>query len=203
MVRNIQKRISLRGVLAGIIFILFIFISLLSFIPHTKSSGEIEVIPKATNTQNLSPDIPQKIRISKIDVLANVEIVGLTETGAMDAPVGPKEVGWYKGGPVPGKVGNSVIDGHSGWKNGKAVFDDLHKLERGDEIQVVDKSGEIFTFVVRELKYYDKDANTNEVFENHDGKRHLNLITCTGAWNPKTQTSSERLVVFSDLLTEN
>ena len=102
-------------------------------------------------------------------------------------------------GPIPGELGSSIIDGHSGWKNGiPAVFDNLYKLKKGDNIYVEDKNGKVSTFVVRETKMYDSKANPAEVFVSNDGKAHLNLITCAGVWDNTLKSHSSRLVVFTD-----
>ncbi len=104
-------------------------------------------------------------------------------------------------GRVPGEVGSAVIDGHSGWKDDvPAVFDSLHKLKKGDKIFIENEQGKILVFVVREIRKYDPSADTEEVFFSSDSKAHLNLITCEGTWNAATQSHSERLVVFTDLM---
>jgi LPXTG-site transpeptidase (sortase) family protein len=117
----------------------------------------------------------------------------------MDVPKGPNEVAWFDLGPRPGENGSAVIAGHYGWKNNvPAVFDDLHKLRKGDKIYFEDEKGAITTFVVREIRTYTKDEAAPDVFGSSDGKAHLNLVTCTGAWNEAEETRSERLVVFTD-----
>src|SRR3989344_3298298 len=99
----------------------------------------------------------------------------------MAAPAVPERAGWYTLGPVPGEIGSAVIDGHSGWKdNIPAVFDTLYKLQIGDKIFIQNNSGEAVVFIVREIKTYNPEADASAVFLSHDGKSHLNLITCAG-----------------------
>jgi LPXTG-site transpeptidase (sortase) family protein len=142
-----------------------------------------------------------RIRIPSIDINASVEPMGLTPAGAMDAPKGPDEAGWYKYGPEPGEVGSAVIDGHSGWKNDiPAVFDNLGNVKAGDKIYIEDSKGVVSTFVVRELREYGYNADPSEIFHSKDGLSHLNLITCAGQWNDISRSSSLRLVVFADKL---
>ena len=140
-----------------------------------------------------------RLKIPSINVDAPILSVGLTRDGAMDVPKGPAEVAWYNLGPRPGEPGNAVIDGHSGWKNNMpAVFDNLYKLQKGDKIYVENDTGVITTFIVREIRKYDPNADASDVFISNDGKSHLNLITCTGFWNKIWKTHSDRLVVFTD-----
>lgn len=143
--------------------------------------------------------MPVRLKIPSIKVNALVENVGLTPDGAMDVPVGPANVGWFNLGPRPGEEGSSVINGHAGYKNNKpAVFDNLYKLKKGDKIYIEDSEGTTITFVVRELKSYNRNANALNVFSSSDRKVHLNLITCTGIWDKVEKTRSDRLVVFTD-----
>ena len=109
-------------------------------------------------------------------------------------------MGWYKYGPLPGEVGSAVIDGHYGrMANGEdSVFDNLNTLRKGDNILVIDTSGLTTTFVVKELKIYNPEADDTAVFRSSDGQSHLNLITCDGSWNSNSRTYSRRLVIFTD-----
>lgn len=149
--------------------------------------------------KKIDPGLPVRIKIPKIKADAGFEYVGITSDGAMGVPEGPAEVAWFDLGPRPGEIGNAVIAGHSGWKNGTpAVFDNLYKLKKGDKLSVTDGKGIVSSFVVRQIRKYDPNASASEVFNSNDNKAHLNLITCTGIWNYASKSHSERLVVFTD-----
>lgn len=143
---------------------------------------------------------PARLKIPAITVDAAVEYVGLTPDGAMDVPGSLDEVGWYEPGQRPGESGSAVITGHYGrQKNGGgSVFDDLSKLRQGDKLYVEDEKGVSITFVVRESRSYDPNADASDVFGSSDGQAHLNLITCEGDWNEAEKSYSKRLVVFTD-----
>jgi LPXTG-site transpeptidase (sortase) family protein len=144
--------------------------------------------------------VPARITIPSIHVDATVGSVGLTDAGAVGAPTDPMSAGWYEFGPRPGEVGNAVIVGHYGWKDGRAaVFDALHSLHPGDRISVEDASGSTTRFVVRELRVYGEQQDASEVFYPDDTGKHLVLITCEGAWNKASKSYSGRLVVFADI----
>ncbi|MFZ3015913.1 MAG: class F sortase, partial [Minisyncoccia bacterium] len=111
----------------------------------------------------------------------------------------PTDAAWFNEWPRPGEIGNSIITGHSGWKNNiPAVFDNLYKLNKGDKLYITDDKGVVVSFVVREIKKYDPKVIAPEVFISDDDKAHLNLITCTGTWNVIEKSRSNRLVVFTD-----
>lgn len=189
-----------------IVFVLILGVGLISQIITSASSKSLPVAKSAvflaqanlvTNEVNIG--IPLHLNIPSIKVDALVESVGLTSDGLMDVPQKPDDVAWFNLGPHPGETGSSVIDGHSGYKNNQpVVFDNLSKLKKGDKIYVEDNTGVTTTFLVREIRDYNPNGNDSDVFSSNDGLSHLNLITCSGAWNATDKTHSLRLVVFTD-----
>ena len=197
----LSKRILL---LTVVLSELTLFIALLLyFFPKSSVQDESALVVKnavaLSNQEQTSVGLPVHIKIPSIDVDAPVEYVGLTSDGAMDVPKGPVKVAWFNLGHRPGENGSAVIAGHYGWKNNiPAVFDNLHKLNKGDKIYIEDEKGANIIFVVREIRIYDKDEDASGVFGLSDGKAHLNLITCTGVWNKTEKTRSDRLIIFTD-----
>jgi LPXTG-site transpeptidase (sortase) family protein len=193
-----NKQLSLS--LSIIIVLGFALLLFLGLILRSTSLAKNTTLPLQEKAISL---LPIHLKIPTINVDADFEYVGLTRDGAMDAPKGPAPVGWYSLGPRPGDIGSAVIDGHSGWKNNiPAVFDNLYKLKKGDEIYIENDTGVTTTFIVREIRKYDPNADASDVFISNDGKSHLNLITCTGIWNETTKSRSERLVVFTDKVSQ-
>ena len=149
---------------------------------------------------NYPAGIPVRLEIPKINLDVAVASVGVTKNGLMDVPPGHRDAGWFKFGTRPGDNGSAVIDGHYGyWRTGeKTVFNDLNKLEKGDELYIEDENGMIITFVVRDILLYDPNKDASSVFNSNDGKAHLNLVTCDGILDKIYNTYSKRLVVFTD-----
>ena len=117
----------------------------------------------------------------------------------MAVPESPLDVGWYKFGVRPGDKGNAVLAGHvSRLGGGDAVFTNLHLVTMGDNIKISYEDGSEEFFIVQDIKRYPVSSDTKEVFVSHDGKAHLNLITCDGPWSVAMGTHSLRLVVFAD-----
>lgn len=145
------------------------------------------------------PSFPVRLSIPSIKVDAALDYVGLTPQGDMASPNGPANAGWYTPGPRPGQTGSAVIDGHFGWKDDlPAVFDNLHKVQQGDNLIVKDDRGATTTFIVREIRTFGKDDDASSVFHSNDNKSHLNLITCHGNWSNTQKSFVSRLVVFAD-----
>ena len=185
-------------VLVGLCLVLLVHLALASFLENSATSPAA----RPHKQVKLGPGFPVRLEIPKINVSANLDYVGLTSDGALAAPDTPMSAGWYDKGPRPGEKGSAVIDGHFGWRdNIPAVFDNLSTLQKGDKIYVVDENDRRIAFVVRESIVYGSDGAVPAVFRSSDGKAHLNLITCEGTWNELQQSYSNRLVVFTDMVT--
>ncbi len=135
--------------------------------------------------------------IPKIKVNAVVQDMGMTAQGAMAVPANRVDVGWFSLGTRPGMTGSAVIGGHNYW-NGTGVFVHLNQLKKGDTLTVVDAKGVSTSFVVREIRTYDATDTHSGIFQSLSGV-HLNLITCSGVWNPLTRSYTKRLVIFTDV----
>lgn len=175
------------------------FVISLGFCLKFFTDYQIKINTNTNIDNNISnTNLPVRLKIPKISVDSVVEHLGLTKDGLVDAPNGPDNVAWFNQSQIPGGVGIAIIDGHSGWKNGlPAVFDNLHKLNIGDKIFVENQDGSIIVFIVKDIKIYKIGEDYSDVFISNDTKSHLNLITCTGSWNARQNTSSDRLVVSS------
>jgi LPXTG-site transpeptidase (sortase) family protein len=195
-----SKTLSRRKMLIVFITEFLLSATLLFYFIQRSSNLPVENIPALPEQEQSIVGLPTRLKIPAIDVDAPIEYVGLAPDGAMGIPKGPSDVGWYELGPRPGEDGSAVMAGHYGtWKNGQgSVFDNLHKLNQGDKIYIVDDKGMTTTFVVRESRRYDPKADAAEVFTASDEKPHLNLITCEGAWNKASKSYPQRLVVFAD-----
>lgn len=177
-------------VVAGCLFLLF------QFIKQASSPR-----PNLVTVSETKKGLPLYISIPSIGVDAQIEKMGIEKDGSLEAPTSPENAGWYTGGPRPGEIGSAVIDGHFGWIQGlPAVFDRLSQVKKGDLINIKNTNGEIVTFIIREVVSYDWNEDFSNVFVSKDGKAHLNLITCGGTWDTKTQNYAKRIVVFADLV---
>lgn len=103
----------------------------------------------------------------------------------------------YKGTAPPGRVGNTVIFGHSvlpqffNPQNYLTIFSTLPKLEKGDEI-IVDYDGIRYNFVISEM--FEVEPEDIQVLAQPNDKPNLTLITCV-----PPGTYLRRLVVRAQL----
>lgn len=143
---------------------------------------------------------PVRLTIPAIGVDADVQDVGIANSGNVMVPNNYTDVGWYRYGPVPGQTGSAIIDGHV--NNGfgtSGVFGHLKELKAGDDIYVTYADQTTLHFRVEQVELYLLDDAPKEKIFNQTDKARLNLITCDGEWLPDRRTDDHRLVVYSVL----
>jgi len=164
---------------------------------YTKSVPIRSIQGDSTQASN---GLPMRLKIPSIKVDAAIEHLSLTSEGAMAAPEGFDNVAWFSLGPRPGQIGSALIAGHRSWINGKAaVFDNLDKLKKGDNLYIEDDKGTSISFVVRESRTYNPEEDVPDVFYQSNGN-HLNLIASAGDWDNSQKSATKRLVVFADII---
>jgi len=137
---------------------------------------------------------PVQLLIPKLDVHRAVETVGVTRSGVIQLPSNSWNAGWYKGSPVPGAPGDTVIEGHAGYPGQPMIFGRLVNLLPGDKIIVVlaDKTRQLFLVQsMRRIPIGTAPAGMAEPY----GLPRLTLITCTGSFDQKSYSYSQRLVL--------
>lgn len=162
------------------------------------------ILPYRLWIQDISTDeisYPKTLSVPSLDIESRVEFVGTTYSGAMAIPQGIQNVGWYKYGTIPGNIGNSVFAGHVDNALGtNGVFSDLDKIQRGEEIEITNIDGDIYTYIVDDMETVSwTDAPNEKIFLGDGENAGIVLITCTGDWDKVSDTYSERLVVYAKL----
>jgi LPXTG-site transpeptidase (sortase) family protein len=143
---------------------------------------------------------PQRLIIPRIKVSALVESVGKDPDGRMSVPFNAVDVGWYNLGVKPGESGQAVIDGHLDTSVVPAIFQSLNRLKVGDIVQIIDSNGHLWTFQIYQVSSFPDSQFPLETVFGPSLDSRLNLITCQGDFNQQTRNYSDRLVVFSRLI---
>jgi sortase (surface protein transpeptidase) len=145
--------------------------------------------------------LPATLEIPAIGVSAPVEQVGLDAQGNMDVPKDPFDTAWYAPGTRPGLVGNAVIAGHVDYHGiGPVVFWRLRELTAGTDIYVTDDAGTRRHFVVQSVEIYNTDAAPRERIFGASTTANLNLVSCTGDFDPGSASYDKRIVVYTTLV---
>ncbi|CCF15802.1 sortase family protein [Brevibacillus laterosporus GI-9] len=143
--------------------------------------------------------IPNRLQIPSIGLDTTIETVGITVEGNMDVPKAFDKVGILSPWTKPGEKGNAVIAGHFDHYTGPAIFYHLKKLKHGDHVIVSDSNDHRLIYAVKEVTTFKtKEAPLERIF-GESNTSNLNLVTCSGKFNKKTQEHAKRLVVFTEL----
>lgn len=164
-------------------------------LPYTSSAAGSKVSKKP-----VPYGAPVELRIPRLGVKANVEKTSIDRKGELEAPKGPKQVGWYRNGTIPGKRGNAVISGHVDWYTGPAIFRNLGALRKGDVVEVINDYGTTLRFRVTGRGTYHNGETPLELIVGRSSGFHLNLYTCGGRFNRSQRDYSQRIVVFTELI---
>jgi sortase A len=106
----------------------------------------------------------------------------------------------FPGTALPGKIGNSVIFGHSilpqyyDPENYLAIFSTLPTLEGGDEV-IVEYEGIVYKFLVKEM--FEVRPTDIQILEQNTSSSYLTLVTCTPPGHP---LKPKRLIVRAELV---
>ena len=148
----------------------------------------------------VAPDAPRYLKIERLRVMSR--IIGLSESkaGVLLAPRSIYDAGWYTATSKPGTGGATLIDGHSTGPTKQGIFGKLDSLAAGDIISVVRGDGRTVSYrVVRKQHFPEKSVDmASAISPVTPGKAGLNLITCGGTVNTRTNGFSERIIVYAE-----
>jgi LPXTG-site transpeptidase (sortase) family protein len=165
----------------------------------SNSDAPDETAPSDIHNYHVAPSMPRFIRINKIGVEARVKRIGTKANNQLEAPSSVYDAGWYDGSSKPGEAGAALIDAHVAGPTKHGVFYDLKKLVAGDGIQVERGDGKLINYkVVTSKSFPAESVDMNSTLVSVDpAKPGLNLITCDGQFDSKTNEYKNRLVVYA------
>lgn len=171
-------------------------------------AAPIELAPTPSPSPTLSPSptatpypAAVRIRIPAIGVDRSIIEVPLTydprsETWKRDYDQlfrrGRKDlVGHYGGSASPGQPGNTILVGHNYGYGVNGVFLRLGRLKTGQQVEVVNATGQIYTYRVTEVTSVSWTTKDQQQLVKHqdylsvEGAERLTLVTCGGShWAP-------------------
>lgn len=146
--------------------------------------------PAPAATPSVAPAY-DTISIPSLAFSSRIVPVGVTSENNVD--VHPTLVGWYNGSSAIGSKGAAFLDGHN-----PGVFSSLPNIRVSDQITIT-MSGTSYKYKVlhREIVAL-KNVDMNKVLSVYGSATEgLNLMTCIGPYNPQTDTTDERLIVYA------
>jgi sortase (surface protein transpeptidase) len=144
---------------------------------------------------------PRHLTIPTIGVSTQLEQLGMRADQTVEVPRNASRAGWFDLGPVPGRLGASVVLGHVDSVEGPAVFYRLSQLRPGDRVRVRLSDGSVVRFAVRKVATYaNADFPARRVYAGAAGRRELNLVTCGGWYDEDRGGWQGNVVVFAELV---
>lgn len=161
--------------------------------------NEEDVTPDVINSYRVAPDLPRLIKIPRLNITARIKRLGVKATGELMAPGNVNDAGWYDGSSKPGENGAVLIDGHVSGPSKPGVFQRLKNLKEGDTINIERGDGKTISYKVMKTESVDQDKvdMANALTSYSPGSPGLNLITCTGRFDVKTNNYEQRLIVYA------
>lgn len=170
------------------------------------SGGAIEEQPPSarqiTEQEIKGYTVPQAfsryVTIDAINVYARVVSVGVLKDKRMQSPSNVFDVGWFTKSALPGNDGAVVLDGHISSEKTKGVFYRLKDVKQGDIVLLERGDGKKFQYRVVKTEVVEVDkVDMAKVQKPIEGKKGLNLISCTGKVIKGTREFDKRIVVFT------
>lgn len=155
--------------------------------------------PPDISSYNVASDLPKILNIDEIGVKARIKRMGVDKNNAIKAPTNIYDVGWYDGSAKPGEPGTVVLDGHVSGPTKLGVFYGIKTLKPGSKVSLIRGDNKVITYTVTGSQTYNADdVDMAKVMTSSvEGKPGLNLITCAGKFDAKTNKFAQRVVVFT------
>ena len=191
--------------------VVIVAVTVYVFVPKN-SATKTEVVNQSTDAPSeektgseykwsRGPQDPKKIVIPKINVESYIQKVGVDQNKQISVPNNLFVVGWFIDSARPGEKGLSVIDGHVTGRKNDGVFKNLDQLVEGDVYKIEYGNGTIKSFKVMGKKSVPEKESVGVIFsQNPRVKSQVNLVTCSGTFDEKTRSYSERLTITSELI---
>ncbi len=177
-------------------------VEVLSSTTEDQQEGEIpaedDITPDILASYRVAPDMPRYIKIPRLNVDARIKRLDIKPNGMLSSPANVNDAGWYDGSSKPGENGAVLIDGHVHGPKKPGVFYRLNNLKQGDTVEIERGDGKNFTYQVVHTESVDQDNvdMAKALTSIEPGKQGLNIITCTGRYDIKTNKYEQRLVVY-------
>ncbi|HEY7484109.1 MAG TPA: class F sortase [Streptosporangiaceae bacterium] len=165
--------------------------------PSPSGSGTGTATPVTMSP--LPYSVPQRLKIHAFGIDAPIIPDGLDSEGRLETPPlnEPNLVGWYHGGPTPGRLGPAVLEGHMDSKSGPSVFYKLGRLPRDARIEVTRQDGTRVIFRVDAIEQVSKNAFPTQEVYGRPAYPALRLITCGGTFNRATGHYEDNIIVYA------
>jgi sortase (surface protein transpeptidase) len=143
---------------------------------------------------------PAKLIIPSLGVRSSLLRLGIAKDGTLQVPGTAALAGWFTDSARPGEIGDAVIAGHIDSQQGPGIFYHLHQLKPGQKVYVRRSDGSLAVFKVTAVHMYLKAKFPASIVYGAVPDAQLRLITCGGAFDPKTGHYLSNVIAFANLV---
>lgn len=160
---------------------------------------ESDVHPNDVERYAVAPELPRVLSIPSLGVKARVLGMDVTATNQLRAPNNINDAGWYNSSARPGQPGAVALNGHVSGPTQPGVFKKLQTLKNGDEIILDNGAKQSFRYKVAHVETLpvEKVEMVKYLQVYGDAEKGVNLMTCGGKFNAKTQQYESRTLVYA------
>lgn len=166
---------------------------------NREGRDETSVSGANVDKYSVAGDLPRVLTIPAIKVKTRVLPMSVKSDNQLQAPANIFDAGWYNASAKPGNPGAILIDGHVSGPTKPGIFKKLTALRQGDIIELDNGARQKFSFAVQKVETIPlQDVDMIQLLRPYGGvAKGLNLITCGGQFNAKSQTYKSRTVVYA------
>lgn len=148
----------------------------------------------------VAPEEARYLRIPKFGITSRIKPVGKTNEGKVAVPGSVHDVGWYnQSQSINSPSGAMFLVGHVSGPTQKGVFHKLNQLTTGDQIVIEKGDGTEVAFQVIDQNSYNVNSvdmgRALSTHKDYSSKLNINLMTCSGGFDPTSQSYNERFLL--------
>lgn len=190
-----MKKIILLGVLISILIFGYYLKIGNSLKGNFKEEVTTEKVVRGEKDEDVIDSTPNKLIFIEEGIGLPITETSIDANKRMVVPQGLKVAGWLKTSPIPGNVGNSLIAAHRDWNNKLGAFKYLEDIRIGETVIIEYENEEHREFKVVNKEIIDINKKPNAKIEINSNKRMITLISCTGAFDTKIKSYTQRALV--------
>ncbi|MGX4631158.1 class F sortase [Carnobacterium divergens] len=190
-----MKKIFLLGVLISILIFGYYLKIGNSLKGNFKEEVTTEKVVRGEKDEDVIDSTPNKLIFIEEGIGLPITETSIDANKRMVVPQGLKVAGWLKTSPIPGNVGNSLIAAHRDWNNKLGAFKYLEDIRIGETVIIEYENEEHREFKVVNKEIIDINKKPNAKIEINSNKRMITLISCTGSFDSKIKSYTQRALV--------
>lgn len=144
---------------------------------------------------------PKKLLIGSINVDVYIQRMGVDQNQEIAVPNNVFLAGWFVSSAQPGQKGLAIIAGHVSGLENPGVFKHLDNMRVGDSFRIVRGDNTTLDYeVISTVTVKEQEAADAIFSQDPSTSSQVNLVTCGGRFDGKTNRYDKRVIVAGKLI---